>query len=76
MPGHWIIRIMELRGSGTSEIIGGSFIIDENITTDMRTIAGRIAELINPRLGGLEVHVAFNYRERRVWNCKSQIATL
>ena len=35
MPGHWIVRIAELRGSNTSEIIGGSFIIDENITTDM-----------------------------------------
>ena len=76
MPGHWIIIITELRGSNMSEVIGGSFIIDENITTDMRTIASRIAEWINPRLGGLEVHVAFIYKERRAWNRNSQMVTL
>lgn len=53
MPGHWGVRITELRGSNTSEIIGGSFIIDKNITIDMGAIASRIAEWINPRLGGL-----------------------
>ena len=71
-----MIRIKELRGRNMSEVIGGSFTIDEDITTDMGTIASRIAEWINPRLGGLEVHVAFNYKERRAWNRNSQMVTL
>ena len=76
MPGHWIIRIIELIGSNMSSIIGGSFMIDENITADMGTVASRMAEWTNARLGGLEVPVAFHYREREAWNRNSQIVTL
>ena len=67
---------MELRGSNMSKITGGSFMIDENITIGMGIIASRMAEWINTRPGGLEVHVAFHYRERRAWNRNSQNVTL